>query len=160
MAVTYLDQEIESLVQERKPLPVGWRNQIRLKSKRGHDEQQLDLVGGTEHKFRLILRRNSFNLVDFSIILAVRVPQSSQLFRLRRYNGRSHEHTNHIEDETFYDFHIHFATERYQQLGTREDAYAKPTGRYSDFDGALRCLLDDMNLEVPPDPQGTLFKEG
>lgn len=160
MAVTYLDQEIESLVQERKPLPVGWRNQIRLKSKRGHDEQQLDLVGETEHKFRLILRRNSFNLVDFSIILAVRVPQSSQLFRLRRYNGRSHEHTNHIEDEMFYDFHIHFATERYQQLGTREDAYAKPTDRYSDFDGALRCLLDDMNLEVPPDPQGTLFEEG
>ena len=69
MAVTYLDQEIELLVQERKPLPVGWRNQIRLKSKRGHDEQQLDLVGETEHKFRLILRRNSFNLVDFSIIL-------------------------------------------------------------------------------------------
>ena len=31
MAVTYLDQEIESLVQERKSAPDDWRRRIRLR---------------------------------------------------------------------------------------------------------------------------------
>ena len=107
----------------------------------------------------MIFRQNKINPLDFSGILAVRVPGSSQIFRLRRYNGKSHEHTNHIEAVTFYDFHIHVATERYQQRGTREDAYAEPTDRYGDFYGALRCLIDDANLEVPSELQGNLFEE-
>ena len=69
-----------------------------------------------------MLRQNKINRLDFSVILAVRVPQSNLLFRLRRYNGKSHEHTNHIEGDTFYDYHIHMATERYQEIGTRKDA--------------------------------------
>ena len=156
----YLDQEIASLVQERKPLPADWRNQIRLRPKRGHDERQLDLTGDAGSEFRLILRQNQINLLNFSVILAVRVPQSNQIFRLRRYNGKSHEHTNHIEGMKFYDFHIHVATERYQEIGTREDAYAEPTDRYGDFQGALRCLIADANLVVPPEPQRSLFEEG
>lgn len=107
--------------------------------------------------FRIIFRRSHINPLDFSIILAVHVPQSNQVFRLRRYNGRSHEHTNHIEDATFYDFHIHFATERYQGIGAREDAYAEPTDRYSDLYGALKSLIEDVNLEVPHELQGNLF---
>ena len=51
------------------------------------------------------------------------------------------------------------ATERYQELGTREDAYAEPTDRYGDFQGALRCLIDDANLVVPSEIQGRLFEE-
>ena len=82
------------------------------------------------------------------------------MFRLRRYNGKSHEHTNHIENVTFHDFHIHFATERYQELGTREDAYADPTDRYDDFDGAFLCLRDDTNLAVPHGAQRDMFEEG
>ena len=105
-------------------------------------------------EFLLILRQNKVNQLDFSIILAVRVPRSNHLFRIRRYNGKSHQHTNHIEQVTFYDFHIHIATQRYQELGTREDVYAKPNGRYADFRGALRCLIGDTNLDIPPDPQG------
>ncbi|MCY4661719.1 MAG: hypothetical protein OXF93_18215 [Acidobacteria bacterium] len=84
-------------------------------------------------------------------------PQSTQVFRLRRYNGRSHQHTNQIEDEVFYDFHIHFATERYQELGAREDAYALPTDRYTTLRGALDCLFEDANFSVPPKSQGELF---
>lgn len=51
------------------------------------------------------------------------------------------------------------ATERYQELGTREDAYAERTGRFGDFHGALRCLIEDANLVVPPEAQGRLFEE-
>ena len=159
MAGTYSDQEIAALIQERKPLPADWRARVRLRPKRGHEERDLELTGDRGSEFRMILRQNRINRLDFSLILAVRVPQSNQLFRLRRYNGKSHEHTNHIEDQTFYDFHIHMATERYQEIGTREDAYAEPTDRYGDFHGALRCLIDDANLEVPPEAQGQLFEE-
>jgi len=55
--------------------------------------------------------------LDFSIILAYCPEASNQLFRLRRYNGKSHEHTNTIEADKFYNYHIHTATERYQELG-------------------------------------------
>lgn len=159
MAATYSDQEIAKLLQERKPLPADWRNRVRLRPKRGHDERDLDLAGDAGSEFRLILRQNKINPLDFSIILAVRVPQSNLLFRLRRYNGKSHEHTNHIEGETFYDFHIHMATERYQEIGTREDAFAESTDRYGDFQAALQCLIQDASLDVPPEAQGRLFEE-
>ena len=160
MAVMYSDPEIDALTRERKHLPNDWLARTRLRPKRGHHERHLDVAGDGGGEFRLILRQNAINVLDFSVILAVFVPQSSQVFRLRRYNGRSHEHTNHIEGDTFYDFHIHRATERYQALGAREDAYAKPTERYGTFDDALRCLLKDATFRVPSDPQGDLFEGG
>ena len=157
--MTFLEPKIESLKQERKPVPPDWRNRIRLKPKRGHDEQHFDLAGDKDGEFRQILSQNKINPLDFSVVLAVRVPGSSQLFRRRRYNGKSQEHTNRIEGVKFYDFHIHVATERYQEFGTREDAYAEPTDRYRDFHGAVRCLIDDANLVIPPEPQSDLFEE-
>lgn len=159
MAITFLENEIESLIQERKQLPQDWRTRIRLKSKRGHEEQHLDIAGDAGSEFRLIFRQNKINPLDFSVILAVRVPGSNQLFRLRRYNGKGQEHSNRIEGVKFYDFHIHVATERYQELGTREDAYADPTDRFGDYHGALRCLISDVNLVLPPDLQVDLFEE-
>jgi hypothetical protein len=78
---------------------------------------------------------------------------------LRRYNGKSHEHTNPIEEDTFYDFHIHKATERYQMIGAREDTFAEPTEKFSDFHEAISCMIKDCNFEVPVDPQRKLFEE-
>ena len=86
-------------------------------------------------------------------------PGTNQLFRLRRYNGKSHEHTNNIEKNSFYDFHIHMATERYQELGTREDAYAEPTNQFSDFHSALQYMLNECNFEPPENEQLSLFEE-
>ena len=160
MAVTYTEEEIESLVRECKPLPADWRKRTRLVPKRGHQEQHLDLTGVGGSEFRLILRQSTVNVLDFSVILAVLVPHSTQVFRLRRYNGRSHEHTNHIEDESFYDFHIHLATERYQEMGAREDTYAESTNRYGTFHDALRCLFADASFDVPVEAQGDLFEGG
>ena len=161
MTGMYSDSEIAALVRERKPLPLDWRNRIRLRSrpKMGHNERDLKVTGNNGTEFRVILRQNRINPLDFSIILMVCAPQSNQLFRLQRYNGKSHEHTNQIERNTFYDFHIHMATERYQKIGTREDAYAEPTDRYGDFHGALRCLIEDTNLDIPPDAQTSFFEE-
>jgi hypothetical protein len=81
------------------------------------------------------------------------------IFRLRRYNGKSHEHTNLIEDVSFYEYHIHQATERYQLLGAREDSYAEPTDRFSDFYQAVSCLMEDCGFEIPSGAQRSLFEE-
>lgn len=157
MVAVYSDDEIAALIVESKRLPQGWNPRQRLRAKRGHLEHELEMKGETGNEFVVILRQSSENLFDFSVILAVRVPESNRMFRLRRYNGKSHEHTNRIEGETFYDFHIHKATERYQQLGAREDAYAVATDRYSDLSAAVSCLLDDANFELPPKSQMQLM---
>ncbi len=130
-----------------------------MKPKRGHHEGEIDVRGANGTEFRLIQRQSRLNLLDFSVILAYRPAGSMTLFRLRRYNGKSHEHTNSIEKHTFYDFHVHYATERYQLIGASEDSYAEPTDRYADFQGALSCLLEECNFEGPADPQVGLFEE-
>lgn len=157
MAVTYTDQEIATLLAERKPLPPNWAVRTRLRPKRGHKERELSVTGDDGNRFRLILRQSIVNPLGFSVILAAQIPQSNQIFRLRRYNGRSHEHTNHIEGDTFYDFHIHIATQRYQEAGLREDAYAEITNRYTDFSGALTCMLSDCSFSVEENGQSRLL---
>ena len=159
MPVTYSDAEIASLVAERKQLPANWARQLRPHSKRGHYESKLVVFGAAGNEFHVIVRRSRYNPLDFSVILGVRIPQSNRVFRLRRHNGKSHEHTNHIEKQTFYDFHIHMATERYQALGNREpreDSYAEVTDRYADAMEALNCLIADAAFE-PGGPQGSMF---
>lgn len=159
MPVRYSDSEIAAMIQELKPLPADYRSRATLRDKRGHKERELDIEGAEGNNYRLILRQSNFNPLDFSVILAVSPPDSNVLFRLRRYNGRSHEHTNQIEDVTFYDFHVHEASERYQELGAREDSYAESTDRYSDLHSALRCLLDDCGFIAPGGGQTSLFAE-
>ena len=139
-------------------MPGDYRSRLRLREKRGHDEQELEIQGEGGSTFQIILRKNRINPLDFSVILGCLPELSAHLFRLRRYNGKSHEHTNQIERITFYDFHIHHATERYQDLGLREDAYAVATDQYGDFDGALARMLSDCNFQLPEDPQQPLFE--
>ena len=159
MPVKYTDQEIAALIVERKPLPHDYRTRIQLREKQGHKERELDVRGENGNEFRLILRQSSFNPLDFSIILAVLPPDTNQPFRLKRYNGKSHEHTNHIEGNTFYDFHIHIATERYQEIGIREDAYAEPTENFADFHSAIRCMINECAFALPKNDQLSLFEE-
>ncbi len=159
MSAIFSDEDIARLLAEEKALPDDYRALIQIRPKRGHKERELDVNGVDGSDFRLILRQSVINPIDFSVILIYRPPKSNQLFRLRRYNGKSHEHTNSIEGETFYDFHIHEATERYQEIGAREDTYAQPTSRFSDFHRAVSCVLKDCAFESPFDPQGKLFEE-
>jgi hypothetical protein len=157
LSILLTDAEIAALISEAKPLEPGYFSKLQLRPKQGHRERELDINGANGSQFRLILRQNLFNALDFSVILAYSVASSSQLFRLRRYNGKCHEHTNQIERTKFYDFHIHFATERYQHSGLREDAYAEATDRYGDFQGALDCLIQDCGLIRPSNGQEQLF---
>lgn len=157
LGITYTDDQIKELVLEPKPLSEDWRRRFRMIPKLGHNERNLDFSCASGNEYRLILRQSKVNLLDFSVILAVHIPLSNRLFRLQRYNGKSHEHTNQLEGNTFYDFHIHRATERYQMSGEREDAYAEVTNRYTDFDGAVHCMLTDANFDVPDKDQLSMF---
>jgi len=141
VAIEYSEEQIEALVKERKALPADYQQKIELRSKRGHKERELDVKGSGGSNFRLILRQSEHNANDFSIILVYCPKGSNRAFRLRRYNGNSHEHTNRIEGTRFRGFHIHTATERYQELGSDEDSYAERTERFADFHSALRCML-------------------
>ena len=57
------------------------------------------------------LRQNKNTVTDFSAILAFQEKGANKDFKLRRYNGK-HEHTNKLENRKFFDFHIHYATQR------------------------------------------------
>ena len=101
MAVRYTDSDAQQLLAERKQLPDEYRKKLKLREKRGHREAELSVAGIAGTQFRLIARQSSLNVLDFSIILAVCPEGSNQMFRLRRHNGKSHEHTNQIEASTF-----------------------------------------------------------
>jgi len=159
MVKSFTDAEIEQLLLERKDLPEDYLIRMRLRPKRGHKERDVDVVGEKGNKFLVILRQSLSNIFDFSVILAYCPKGTNDVFRLRRYNGKSHQHTNGIEHTTFYDFHIHRATERYQDLGSREDAFAEPTSRFSDFDSALSCMLHDCGFRMKAEGQPSLFEE-
>ena len=162
MGVTYTESQITEMMAESKPLANDWKIRLAATTKSGHDERQMEIVGAKGNGYVIIIRKSLANPLDFSIILGVRIRSSNRVFRLRRYNGRSHEHTNRIEGNTFYDFHIHIATERYQELGhrePREDGYAIVTNRYNDATTALECLIADANFEVESG-QGALFMAG
>lgn len=159
--VTYTDEEIDDLIQIPKT-PVGDRTDLpRLRDTGMHARATALFRGDDGNEFKVVLRRSRANALDFSVILAVRVPRSNRWFRLRRYNGRSHVHRNRIEGTTVTGFHIHTATERYQRSGRREDAYAESATRYGDYEGAVRCLIREANLAIAPRPnlQTELFQQ-
>jgi len=158
MAIRFTDLEILELINERKILPASFNSKSQLKDKQGHKEREVDLKGEYGNDFRVIFRQSLFNVLDFSIILATFQTNSSLPFRLCRYNGKSHQHSNLIEKISFYNFHIHKATERYQDLGSREDAYAEETEKYFDYLSAYQCFLSDVNL-IDLEQKPTLFGE-
>lgn len=158
MAVRYTDEEIARLIAERKPMGEDLSSRLSMKEKRGHRERDIEVAGEGGSRFRLILRQSKSNPLNFSIVLGVSPPGSNVLFRLLRYNGKVHRHVNRIEGEKFFDFHVHRATERYQDLGMDADAYAERSDRFSDFDSALECLLADGNFDIPEKAQLPLFR--
>lgn len=89
-------------------------------------------------------------------------------YRLRRYNGKHpSEHTNKWEKEHGYPdhtfspaFHIHQATERYQEFGYPIDGFAERTTSYYDFHSALDRFIKDNNFKPPEIPQLSLFERG
>ncbi len=145
------DNDIEELIRVPKPLPADYRNRLRTRARpysSQHEEAQLDVPIENRGTFRVIVRRNRINPMDFCVILGYVPPERTRLFRLRRYNG-SHRHTNKLEGTDFHGCHVHYATQRYQEAGWDIDAYAEATERYGTADQALELLLDECNFVRP-----------
>lgn len=157
MPARFTDAEIAHLLVEPKSLPDDYQARLQLRPRSGHERAELEVRTTSGNRFRILLRQNTRNALDFSAIVAHAPSNSNLLFRIRRYNGRSHEHTNRLEGTTFYDFHIHTATERYQDLGAKEDSFAEPSDRFADVRGALACLLDDCGFRRPDTLQLSLL---
>ncbi len=159
MAVRYSDADIATFLADRKPLASDFRDTIRFRDKGASEECDVTVIGSSGTEYQIRLRRSKVNPLDFSVILAVCPTGTNAVFRLRRYNGKSHEHTNSLERQRFFEFHIHQATQRYQEVGPREDKYAEITSGYSDLWTALDCMLKDCGFVTAPDIQLRLPEE-
>lgn len=143
------DEEIRQLIEEVKDIPGGLRPLPKLTERNQHRRRDYDIRCASGHKFVIAIRESMINPFDFSAILGYNLPEVNTIFRLRRYNGKSHYHTNTIENEKFRDFHIHEATARYQEAGSKEDHFARIDKRYFDIDSAVDCLLNDCGFRSP-----------
>lgn len=155
------DEKIYQLIEEEKIIQLYFEDFFtRMKEKNGHKTFDISTPIKDGSSFHLLLRQNRKNPLDFSAILGYSPKELNSIFKLVRYNGKSHEHRNVLEKtEAFYDFHIHTATERYQLAGRKEESYAEVTERYSDLRGALRCLIKDCNVSLKTNPQVNLELE-
>lgn len=152
----FTDNEIKELTLESKNYNGTIDDLLNFKESDGHKRASIEILRSDGSTFIVKLRQNTNTLNDFSAILAFQGKGVNKDFKLRRYNG-IHEHTNKLENKRFFDFHIHYATQRYQDAGRKEESYAEETDRYSNIKGALKCLIDDCNIQVEKDPQMTFF---
>ena len=162
------DTEISALLTEKKLLPANWHTRLRLRPKADvrFTQRELEVSGEKGHRFRIVLRQNTLNILDFSVILTF-IDDDGSEFILLRFNGNQHEHTNQLEfrrkakgkHKFRNEFHVHMATERYQIEGPRIDGYAEVTNDFSTFDSALTLFVRSNGFAVQPDVpgQGNLF---
>lgn len=150
------DIEIQAMIQETKPMPIPFRTFLSgMKPKRGRGGSFLQISSkfgrlSGDGEWLIYACKSKENAFDFSCGLWFIPEGQARGFCLVRYNGKSHQHTNHLEgQQPFYDFHIHQATERYQRSGWKNDHYAEPTERYADFHNAFKCFGRDCALQEP-----------
>jgi len=144
------DTAISQLIGAAKSIPEGLSLPLRpMIERNGHWQKGFEIDGDPGNRFVVKIRQSCVNTMNFSVILGYMLPGSYTVFRLRRYNGKSHYHTNVLENERFYDFHVHVATERYQRPGYNEEHFAERTDRYWNLESAIRCLLDECGFGSP-----------
>lgn len=156
MSYYFTDEEIKQLISERKLYNDTLATFMNFKESDGHKKASIEILRPDGSMFVVKLRQNTNTINDFSAMLAFQEKGANKDFKLRRYNGK-HEHTNKLENRKFFNFHIHHATQRYQDAGRKEESFAEETNRYSDIKGALMCLIGDCNIQIKIDTQTSLF---
>jgi hypothetical protein len=145
------DNQIAELLDEKKPVPKSWRSKLLPKKKNNafHKERELKIKTESGNRFILFVRENLGLANDFTVGIRF-VSATGVNYCLRRYNGNSHKHTNHLErmngevNQSFAgEFHIHYATERYLKCRKRIDGYAEPTNQFSSLQTALDSIVAD-----------------
>lgn len=161
----FTDNEITALLTEHKVLPGRWASRLQPKPKSAmqFDQRDCEVRGQQNHVFRIIIRQNKINPLDFSVILMFQDADGTE-YRLCRYNGKHpSRHTNRLEKtkgesgSSFQtQFHVHVATQRYQEAGYDITGYAEVTTEYASLEGALRLFLDRNGFVSDEGP--TLFE--
>lgn len=147
------DAVIDGLVTEAKVVPSGLRGPFKPTERNGHWVKGYEFESASGNRFVIKLRQACANPMNFSVILGYVIPGTYTVFRLRRYNGKSHFHSNTLErTPKFYDYHIHLATERYQAIGFDEDHFAEITIRFWDMKSAIDCLVGDCGFQISLEP--------
>lgn len=164
------DLEITKLISEPKVVPDNWFSRLLPKNKAHyqHKEREIDVEGSNGNLFRVIVRQSNLNVMDFSIILTLREKASNVEYILIRYNGKHPSmHTNKWEKDNGIPnhrfgpaFHIHRATQRYQESGYKIDGFAEATTKYSDFHTAFSQFLVECGFKSEEKGQPSLFKGG
>jgi hypothetical protein len=160
MSSIITDSEIAKILSRPKQLPKGWRSRLMNMRRRKDDHQKRSEIEVPDDDGVIIIkcRQNTLSLSDFSVIL-VYVDKEGNEYRLMRCNGKHpSRHTNLWEkqqghkDHTFdVCFHVHRATQRYQEADLEIDGFAEPTDAYSDYNGALEHLVGIYGF-IDPEP--------
>jgi len=124
--------------------------QARTKEIDGHEQVNYKVYStdGSGYEFVLYKRQNLRSGMedDFSCGLSWIAPNGETL-TLKRYNGPSHNHPNHLEKEKLgYNCHIHVATEKYIKSNRKADGFAQVSDRYKNLNGAFHCLVVDCKI--------------
>lgn len=141
------DDKIADLLNCKKRLK---NPQAREKEKNGHAQVNYKAIAldDSGHEFEVYKRQNLRTGMenDFSCGISWVAPNGETL-TLKRYNGSSHNHPNHLEkDKLGFTCHIHIATEKYIKANRKAEGFAKATERYDTVDGALHCLATDCKI--------------
>ncbi len=125
-----------------------WNFDIEFDNTNFKKQNSLDL------SFKVFARQNLKDSKNFSC--GVEITLDGEKTRLSRYNGSSHQN-----DIANYECHIHHATPESISRGDRnpEHADTKVTDRYTDVDGAFKCLLEDYNIKLQNQTQRDLFEK-
>ncbi len=149
MVTTKLYSDDELLGLQTMPKRVTNPN-ARWTPKPGHRQRNFQLLASSdeETRFSIYQRQSQLDDSDFSCGIAY-LPHGGTRLTLARYNGPSHIH-GAIEFRP----HIHRATAGAIAAGRKAESEAEETDRFTTFEGAFRCLLDDFQIEgiAAPEP--------
>ncbi len=162
---SFTDDKIMDLLNCQKRLT---NPQARAKNIDGHEQvnYKVESLEGSNHIFQVYKRQNKRDGMekDFSCGISW-VSPNGETITLKRYNGSSHNHPNHLEGSRLgYEPHIHFATEKYIKANRKPEGFAETTKRYETLEGAFHCLIIDCKIsgiDTKPDDlaQQKLFKD-
>jgi hypothetical protein len=147
MVVILTNDERDKLIKEYKIPPQKLKTfTLTKKNQVKYRESDIDLIDNQNRKYKMIMRKNTEDINDFTVILRFFHQQEGAWRTLTRYNGYHGIHTNVLEDEEIDGFHIHKITEKYQEANQKDDGFAEITKSYNTFDDALKAFLKDNNI--------------
>ena len=157
------DDKIADLLNCQKQLT---NPQARSKIKEGHEQINYNATAtdNSGHRFEIYIRQNLREGMkdDFSYGISWIAPNGETL-TLKRYNGPSHDHPNHLEKQRLgRKCHVHIATEKYIKANRKAEGFAMISNNFSTIDGALHCLVTECNISgitTFPDKSNQSFEQ-